>query len=103
MAEGDEEALIVHQFEDSLIDAVQSDPDLCVFMSTYSEARRRLTEKTKCRGFWRINPKGKGKGKSKNKGYRKPLAMRIAESHCRPCGQKGHWKAACPSNPVKSW
>ena len=101
-SEGDEDALIVHQFEDSLIDAVQSDPELCVFMTTYSEARRRLTEKTKFRGFWPVNPKGKGKGKSKNKGYRKPLALRIAESHCRRCGQKGHWKAECPSNPANS-
>ena len=102
VSEGDEDALIVHQFEDSLIDAVQSDPDLCTFMTIYSEARRRLTEKTKFRGFWPVNPKGKGKGKSKNKGYRKPLALRIAESHCRRCGQKGHWKAECPSNPANS-
>ena len=102
VSEGDEDALIVHQFEDSLIDAVQSDPDLCTFVTTYSEARRRLTEKTKFRGFWPVNPKGKGKGKSKNKGYRKPLALRIAESHCRRCGQKGHWKAECPSNPANS-
>ena len=101
-SEGDEDALIVHQFEDSLIDAVQSDPELCVFMTTYTEARRGLTEKTKFRGFWPVNPKGKGKGKSKNKGYRKPLALRIAESHCRRCGQKGHWKAECPSNPANS-
>ena len=87
--------------KDSLIDAVQSDPDLCVFMNN-SEARRRLTEKTKFRGFWPVTPKGKGKGKSKTKGYRKLLALRIAESHCRRCGQKGHWKAECPSNTANN-
>ena len=103
--EGDEDALIVQQFEDALIDSVQGDGEMSAFMSTYLEARRRLTEKTRSRGFWPIRGKGSGKkGKSKPgfQRHRKPLAVRIAESDCRHCGQRGHWKAECPRRAVGS-
>ena len=67
------------------------------FMNTYVEARKRLVEKSKNRGFWSSPPKGRGKSKSKQTGKgRRPLALRIAESSCRRCGQRGHWKAECP-------
>jgi len=96
LSEGDEDAVLISQFEESLIDTLQSDPEMAILMSSYTDARRRLLEKTRNRGFW-PTPKGKGfaKGKGKFK-PRKPLAQRIAESHCRKCGQKGHWKAECP-------
>lgn len=96
LSEGDEDAILVSQFEESLIDALQSDTEMSILMSSYTEARKRLLEKSRNRGFW-PTPKGKGmsKGKGKSKS-RKPLAQRIAESHCRKCGQKGHWKAECP-------
>ena len=74
-------------------------------MSSYVEARRKLTEKAKYRGFWPVRSKGGGK-KGKSKGFnsrgRKPLAVRIAESECRLCGQKGHWKAECPRRSQNS-
>ena len=102
LTEGDEDALVVAQFEDALIDAVQNDNEMNVFLSSYVEARRKLTEKSRSRGFWPIRSsygsKGSGK-KGKNKNFfrsRKPLALRIAESDCRLCGQKGHWRAECP-------
>ena len=102
LTEGDEDALVVAQFEDALIDTVQNDNEMNVFLSSYVEARRKLTEKSRSRGFWPIRSsygsKGSGK-KGKNKNFfrsRKPLALRIAESDCRLCGQKGHWRAECP-------
>ena len=97
LSEGDEDAAVVSQFEDVLLETIQNNEELASFMNTYVEARRRLVEKTKNRGFWTSTPKGKGKGKSKQKGKgRRPLAQRIAESSCRRCGQRGHWKAECP-------
>ena len=87
--------------QESLIDTLQSDPEMAILMSSYTDARRRLLEKTRNRGFW---PTPKGKGFSKGKGKfksRKPLAQRIAESHCLKCGQKGHWKAECPMESQK--
>ena len=74
-------------------------------MSAYLDARRRLTEKSRSRGFWPIRPKGagkKGKGKFPFARGRKPLAVRIAESDCRLCGQRGHWKSECPKLS-KTW
>ena len=105
LSEGDEDALVVQQFEDALIDSVQGDGEMSAFMSTYLEARRRLTEKTRSRRFWPIRGKGSGKkGKSKPgfQRHRKPLAVRIAESDCRCCGQRGHWKAECPRRATGS-
>lgn len=89
---------MVQQFEEALIDAVQGDAEMGTYMSTYLDARKRLSEKTKNRGFWPNRGKGSGrKGKFKFQGRgRKPLAVRIAESDCRLCGQRGHWKAECP-------
>ena len=58
LAEGDEDALVVQQFEDALIDAVQGDGEMGTYMSTYLEARKRLTEKVKSRGFWPLRGKG---------------------------------------------
>ena len=103
--EGDPDALICMQFEDSILDALQAYPDLASCYNAYLDARRRLSDRTKNRGFWNGSkgsnnyPKGKGKGKGKSFGkYRKPLAQRIMESECRRCGQRGHWKAECPLN-----
>ena len=96
--DGDEDALVVQQFEEAVIEAVQSDGEMAIFMSTYLDARKRLLEKSRSRGFWPVRGKGfgkKGKSKEMSKG-RKPLALRIAEFNCRLCGAKGHWKAECP-------
>lgn len=101
LTEGDEDALTVQQFEDALLDTLQNDNEMSVFMTTYADARRRLADKAKSRGFWPVKG-GKSGGKSKGKGktypprQRKPLAQRIAESECRYCGNRGHWRAECP-------
>lgn len=76
-------------------------------MTSYVDARQRLLDKSKSRGFWPVRPKGAGKTKGAAKGRgggfagnsfrgRKPLSVRIAESTCRLCKQRGHWKAECP-------
>ena len=110
-AENDEDAILVMQFEDSIADTIQADSDLCAYYSAYQEARRRLSERVKVRGFWPVSKrfdKGNGKkGKGKGKG-RSPfsgsgsLARRIANSFCRICMQKGHWKNECPQRPQGS-
>ena len=93
-AEDDEDALMVLQFEDTIAETVQADSELSAFFSTYQEARKRLSEKTKFRGFWGVSRKGgdsKGYGKkgksSKGKG-KGGLERRIANSYCRICWKK---------------
>eukprot|EP00435_Cladocopium_sp_Y103_P074193 s963_g47.t1 len=101
LSEGDEDALLIQQFEESLVDSLQSDAEIATCLNTYLEARKRITEKIKGRGFWSSKGSKGFKGRGKNKGgfrnqFRKPLAQRILESTCRICNQKGHWKAECP-------
>ena len=103
--DNDPDAIVCMQFEESLVDALQSDADLAACYNTYLDARKRINDRSRNRGFWG-NSKGsmsqnKGKAKGKGKGqfrFRKPLAQRILESECRRCGAKGHWKAECPLN-----
>ena len=102
-AENDEDATLILQFEDTIADVVQSDHDLAAFFSTYQDARRRLNERVRVRGFWPVKKgfgkKGSWRGKGSSKGKGSSLAQRIANSHCRLCNQKGHWKAECPNKP----
>ena len=100
---GDEDAAMVAEFEDQLIETCQSSPDLANCFSAYSEARGRIRDKLKSRGFWPPRAKGKGKypakkgmGKAGFGKKRQSLAERIASSHCRLCGAKGHWRQECP-------
>eukprot|EP00435_Cladocopium_sp_Y103_P059754 s1023_g21.t1 len=104
-AENDEDAILVMQFEDSISETIQSDAELSAFYSTYQDARRRLSERVKVRGFWPVGRRfekggkkgrGKGKGKFQFGGGQGSLAKRIANSFCRICMQKGHWKNECP-------
>eukprot|EP00434_Breviolum_minutum_P025492 symbB.v1.2.022525.t1/scaffold1944.1/size145740/2 len=107
LAEGDEDALVMQQFEEALVETLQGDPDIAACLNTYVEARKKLQDKARSRGFWSSGKnfnKGKGRGKSKG-GFgqffgqrsRPPLAQRILNSNCKLCGQRGHWKAECPS------
>ena len=104
LQEADEDAALVADYESAMADAVQSDEDLAAAFTSYSEARKRLSDRFKNRGFWPVGPtKGKGKGypnkgrgKSFGKFPKKSLQQRILESSCRLCGKKGHWKAECP-------
>ena len=102
--QGDEEALIVQDFEDQLIEVCQENSDLSMCFNSYTEARAKIRDKLRHRGFWPPRA-GKGKSKGGKKGGRQEnsfrrknqsLADRIANSSCRRCGQKGHWKQECP-------
>ena len=109
-AENDEDAIMVVQFEDSISETNQNDSELSPFYSTYQDARRRLNERVKVRGFWPVQRRGetgKSKGKVKGKGkgtFSGPgaLARRIANSFCSICLQKGHWKNECPQRANQS-
>ena len=100
LAAEDQDALAIQSFEQELEDFLQDIPEMHDAMVTYLEARSKLLEKKRSRGFWPIKSKGFQKGKSKGKGkrQREGLLSRIARSFCRKCGQKGHWKAECPQN-----
>ena len=107
IAEGDDDAIFVADYEAAASEILQADDDLSTAYSSYLEARRKLSEKVKSRGFW---PLGKGKGRfSKGRGKgksvwssRKTLQQRILESNCRLCGKKGHWRNECPNKPQGS-
>ena len=100
-SEGDNDAMVVAQFEEQILEALQNDPEVASCLNTYLDARRRLSDKAKHRGFWGASKGGKGKGrgksKSSGKGNRRSLEWRIANSFCKACGQQGHWKAECPN------
>ena len=83
-AQDDEDASMILQFEDAVVENLQQDPELSAYFSTYQEARRRLSEKVKTRGFWPIRKgeKGKSFGKGKGKGkFPRSLSSRIASSY----------------------
>ena len=104
----DEDAVFITEFEDQMIEAIQ-ESELAPVYATYQGARQRLRDKAKSRGFW---PTTKGRGKSKGgarkgkgaqfaasswgNGRNRTLADRIANSSCRLCGARGHWKKECP-------
>ena len=109
--EGDEDATLVADFEDSIQELVQGNEELAATYTAYTEARKRLSDKFKSRGFWPSSfgqkggkskngfkgSKGKfGKGSSSSYNGRKSLQQRIMESRCRLCNRIGHWKAECP-------
>ena len=105
--DGDDDAAFIVEFEQAAQDIVQEDSNLAHAYTAYIEARRRLSEKFRHRGFF---PIGKGKGKpfnksGKGKGFkggfrdRRPLSQRILKSQCKKCLQFGHWKDECPNPP----
>ncbi len=106
IADGDGDAAFIAEFEGAANELLQSDGELAGCYTAYLDARKRLAEKAKHRGFWPLSrPKGKGKGvkgkfgKSSFKGnHKKSLAHRIMNSTCRRCGQVGNWRAECPLN-----
>ena len=111
--EGDEDASFVQDFEEQVIMTCQDSQELSSCFTAYQEARDRLREKARTRGYWPLKSGNKGKGRGKKgKGYgggsygssmainvkRRSLAERIANSTCRRCGQPGHWRRECPLN-----
>ena len=100
-AENDEDAMAILQFEEAVNESIQSDSELSAYYSSYQDARRRLNDRAKSRGFWPVRKGSFEKGrKGKGKGFKgkaaSNLARRIANSTCRLCGKRGHWKDECP-------
>ena len=50
--EGDEQALLVQEFEDQVVDVVQESPKLAMAFSAYQDARARIQDRIRSRGFW---------------------------------------------------
>ena len=104
LQDDDEDAALIADYESRAADVLQGDSDLAATYNAYADARRKLSDRFKHRGFWPVGQgKGsgkssasKGKGKYFNKVSKKSLQQRILESHCRLCGRKGHWRAECP-------
>ena len=63
-AEGDEDALVIQQFEDQVLEVLQNDPEVSSCFNVYLEARKKLTEKAKFRGFWKVGRKEREKEKA---------------------------------------
>ena len=49
---GDEDALLIQQFEKDFEDMMQDIPDLQTALLSYQEARQRISERRRHRGFW---------------------------------------------------
>ncbi|CAE7230274.1 RE1, partial [Symbiodinium sp. CCMP2456] len=104
IAAEDHDAMQVQAFEEELEGFFQETPDLQEALVSYLEARGRLLAKKRSRGFWPVASSGKGSkggrgfegGKGKGMNAREQLLARISRSHCRACGERGHWKAECP-------
>ena len=99
IAQEDVDAMTVSAFETELEEFMQETPEMYDAMVTYLEARTRLQEKRKTRGFWPVKGGGrfsKSKGRGKGKKGKESLLSRIAKSRCRLCNELGHWKAECP-------
>eukprot|EP00435_Cladocopium_sp_Y103_P018806 s1370_g4.t1 len=111
VADGDDDAIFITDFENAAAEIIQGDQELAAALTSYTDARKRLNEKMRYRGFWPVsNSKGKGSFKGKTKGKfqkghnssRKSLEQRILSSRCRICNKVGHWKAECPDRPNRS-
>ena len=99
-AQGDQDAMFVQTFEHDLEDLFQSTPELQSALISYNEARQKLADRRKFRGFWpsggKNNSKGRGKKGGQKGGGKSSLLERIARTNCKLCGARGHWKAECP-------
>lgn len=103
LQEGDEDAILITEYEAAINDTIQGDAELATALNAYTDARRRLSERFRNRGFWPTRPSkssGKGKGFKSKRDFsgkgRKSLQDRILSSRCRICNKVGHWKAECP-------
>ena len=108
LMDGDEDAILISEYETAINDTIQDDSELATALNAYADARRRLSERFRNGGFWPVRSYGKGTGKGKGgqkgkgKGGRRSLQDRILSSRCRICNKLGHWKAECPDRKSQS-
>ena len=99
----DDDASLILQFENAVMDTIQDDKALATFFVSYQAARKRLLEKTRSRGFWPPRPfkggkKGKGKGiKGKSKGL--PRRLPIPRAVCAANRDIGKQSAPTRKHP----
>ena len=68
LQEGDEDAILVSEYESAINDTIQDDQELAVALNAYSDARRRLSERFRNRAFGQFDhPKEKEKVPSRAK------------------------------------
>ena len=67
VSEGDHDATFITDFENAASEVIQNDEELAAAFNTYTEARKRLSEKFRYRGFWPVSQGGKTKGHAKGK------------------------------------
>lgn len=117
VGEGDDDATLAADFEQAAAEVLQDNPELASAYSAYQDARKRLSEKFRNRGFW---PTTRSSSSQKGKGYgmgakvkfggkgergggfdrtRRSLQERILATNCKACGRQGHWKAECRDRP----
>ena len=112
---GDADALTIQAFEKDLEDLMQEVPDLHTALVSYHEARAKINERKRNHGFWPAGQRSSGKVFKSgfqyggSKGFRKgsskgkdELLQRISRTHCKKCGELGHWKAECPNKAKDS-
>lgn len=61
--QGDEDAILVSEYEGAINDTIQDDQELAVTLNAYADARRRLSERFRNRGFLPVKA-SKGKAKA---------------------------------------
>ena len=52
MSEGDEDALVIQQFEETVIEPLQNDLEAASCLNADADARKPLMDKAPGRGFW---------------------------------------------------
>ena len=70
--EGDEDALVVLQWEDKELDTSQRDHEMVACLSTCLDARRRVSDNAKNRGFWLAKGRARETSGATRPGVRMP-------------------------------
>lgn len=62
---GGEDAAFINDFEETLIEVAQESPELASCYATYLEARTRLKERARVRGFWPMGPVDRSRARAR--------------------------------------
>lgn len=106
MAVDDDDASMVLSFENAVMGSIQEDKELATFCVNYEEARKRLLEKTRTRGFWPLRAfkggkKGKGKGyEGKSKGFSSRICGRTGQLNAQAASHRPPKTMAVRSLPL---
>lgn len=99
VTEGDDDASLVCEFESAAADLLQSDAEMAACYNAYVEARKRLADRFRSRGFWPLSNKGRGKGfkgRGKGKGHQGHQQRRSPEPNLEQ-----HVSVMRPTRPLE--